>query len=295
MIRYCLLLASFFCVQTVLYSQNNVELEDFKAITLCDSIQVYMDKVRPTLVDKKWDGNTLELVVRTITNCATRSLIGSFILDSDTLDLMYSLGHGLSHLKGIQYQNGYNQNFEEGVEYEEEIEIDLCECYSQLYYRFKIQYLPQNIKLLSNKLYNPEEIYPIVKPSFNMYNGGIVNRTDSIGNKQGRWIGFDDNGLLAQEDFYSDDRLVSTKYLSYHDNGFIKEELIVADSTLQMIYHENGYLVSHCITKDIKYELLTARYKKLEHKINIQVKTCFEYNEKGKIIGATVSKGGILV
>lgn len=290
MIRYFLFITSILYLHPSLYSQENIELEDFNAITLCDSVQVHMDKVRPTLVNKKWDGQTLEIVVRTITNCNTDGLIGSFILDADTLKLMYSIGHGYSHLTGIQYQNGYELDIEEGVEYEEEIEIDLCDCYSQLYYRFNIPYLPPNLRLLSSRLYHPSEIYPIVEPSFESYKGEIVNRTDSIGNRQGIWIGFDEKGLIIQEDNYIDDGIVSTKYISHYDDGSIKEELIISDSTLQLKYHETGYLESHCVTKKIGYELFTERYKKFGHRTDIEIKTCFEYNEQGKVIGIAIGE-----
>ncbi|MBT31197.1 MAG: hypothetical protein CMO01_16195 [Thalassobius sp.] len=282
--KYLLVIISILCIQSIGYSQKKCELLDFKAITLCDSIQVFLGKVRPTIVEKKWEDDIFEITIRTITNCATKNMIGSFILTSDTLYLMHSIGDIFPNIGEVQYQNGYTP------QEEEEVEIDLCDCYSQLNYRFKLPYQPENIKLFSKKLYPPSEIYPIVEPTYEVYKGDIINRTDSIGNQEGIWLYFDSLGILVQEENYKNGVIMYTKYIDYYENGFVKEELIDSDSTVLLTYHETGYLEKQCVSKRIEYDLLSESYKKFKRKRAVEIETCFSYDEKGQLIEVVVEK-----
>ncbi|MEQ9302834.1 MAG: hypothetical protein RJQ14_02890 [Marinoscillum sp.] len=260
------------------------ELLTFKAIGLCDSVQVFQDKVRPILYKQERDSDLFTIKIRTITNCAFDNLIGAFAQKEDTLNLLFTLKGEPIKGKGVKYQ------MDRKVETDGIIEMALCDCYAQLEYRFKIENLPDVLVLHSKKLYHPKEIYPIIEPSYEMFNGEIVNRIDSIGNQQGRWIFRNDKGQVDYEEYFSDDESISTKYVEYYENGKIKREVTISDKTQTLEFHPNEYLLTQCTEETLWFDLLSDLYKEKRARMWVEIETCFEYNEKGEVVEKTVTE-----
>ncbi len=275
------LILSCFCRLT---AQDQVELQNFKVIGLCDSVQVFQDKVRPTLYQQTQNNDLFTVKIRTITNCALDNLIGAFTRKKDTLNLLFTLKGRPIKGKGIRYQ------FDRTVETDGFVEMALCDCYAQLEYSFKMESLPNVIALHSKKLYHQDEIYPIIEPTDEMFDGEMVNRTDSIGNQQGRWIFKNDKGQIDFEEYFVDNESISTKYVEYYENGKTKREVTISDKTQTLEFHPNGYLLTQCTTETLWFDLLSELYKEKRARTWVEIETCFEYNNKGEVIEKTVTK-----
>ena len=164
---YCMkksfLLFLFFINVSITYAQEHIDLISFSAIGLCDSVDVELDKARAVIFDKSRDKNNFKIVIRVKTNCLFENLIGAYQLRGDTLNLLFTLKGAPIRGENVVYQSRINP------ENDGELEMALCDCYSELTYKFSNIDSEPILTLFSKQLYPPNQIYPISEPTFEIY------------------------------------------------------------------------------------------------------------------------------
>lgn len=280
----CITFVSIHSYIGILSAQHSTKLVKFKATTLCDSIEVFYDKARPIINNYSFEENHLNIQIRAIVDCATENIIGAFSFRDDTLNLLFT--HKGAPLKGnnIKYQE------DAGVINGGIVEMAACECYSKLEYFFEIDSLPNIIIFDNSTLYQPDEIYALIEPTYLLYESDTVNRIDSIGNLQGRWIYFNEKKQVDYEEYFENNESISSKYIDYFDNGELKSELIITNKITTLKYNLKGYLESQCIEEYLYFDLLSKIFKERKSKMYIKIETCFLFDKEGRVIDKIVRK-----
>ena len=133
-------------------------------------------------------------------------------------------------------------------------------------------------KVYNDTLYGYLHFYPPknIKNNVGLNTNQKVNQTDAAGLKQGFWTKKYQNGVLAYEVYFKDNKPVGD-YKRYHENGKLYAFLIYSeksDTANAKLYDENGKLIAR------------GTYKK-----NKKIKTWIFYS-KGKKIGVETYKNG---
>lgn len=266
-----------------LAGQEGIKLTGFKTIGLCDSTEIFLLKVRPTIIQEKYNDGRLLITLRTRTNCAYDKYIGAFQIKNDTLNLLYTVKDYKLREKEVIYQQGENPS-QDGI-----YEV-LCDCYAEMQYEFSNVHEQKKIVLFSEKLYPQNELYKLQKPTFEIFGKDTVTYTDSIGYKQARWIQLNDNNQIVSEEFYKNGEIEYYKKKSYYANGNIHTECILGEKSYEMIYYKNGKIKQQCLTQTEFLQTTSNIVKGIQEKdlsdgfLILEVEICIRYNKDGKII-----------
>ncbi|MEN8120192.1 MAG: hypothetical protein ABFS35_07590 [Bacteroidota bacterium] len=270
-----------------LAGQEKMKLINFKTIGLCDSTEIFLDKVRPTIIQKKFGYKNLAITIRTRTNCIYDKYIGAFQVKNDTLNLLYTVKDCILREEDVIYQEGENPT-------QNTIEEVLCDCYVEIQYEFSNVDRQKKIMLFSKILYPENELYQTQTPTFEIFEKDTVNYTDSIDYKQGRWIYLNGNNKIISEEFYKNGEAEYYKDISYYSNGKIHTESIMGDKSYELKYFKNGKIKQECLTQ--KEFIQTSPYNVkttsepifLEGSLLLEVEICVDYNKDGEIVKKSI-------
>lgn len=264
-------------------SFSQIELSNFKAVSLCDSVHVFLGKARPILISKAFENDELELVIRKKANCHAENIIGAFQHEEGKLNLLHTLKGAIFDNPNIQYQKGVNPH-NNGI-----LEQALCDCYTEMTFRFSQVQEEPVIQLFSKPIYSPDQIYNTHAPTFEVYKSDTVNYTDSIGNKQGRWITINNRNQIIQEEYYFNSHSDSVKVISYHSNGAKHLETRIGKKAyLELTYSESGILEKQCHKKEEQVKLYSQKYLPYQAHQFMTIEICITFDQNGDEIETTI-------